>query len=404
MYQHPLPAFELLDDDTPSLSLHGLLDAGVHYADSNLNGETAGGLGKFRYDAQQLAPRINEAAFTLQSRLNWDWNALLTAKYASDSSQPFGISEALLVYKPVSQSQWQFGSRFGMFFPPFSMENTGTVWSSPYTLTSSAINTWIGEELRTFGGESHVGYRFGTASRFGVYGALLSNNDTAGAVLAWRGWSLQNHQAVLGERINLPVGIGINRNFPLQAGYSQPFQEIDGRVGYYAGASLEQEGLYQWRGGYYDNLSNPTVVRNGQYAWHTQFGHSEFKLDLPWQTTLISQGLYGRTRMGGFVDGLRPVDMTFASISLLASKTWGQHRVSVRFDRFTTHDHDALPIDENSENGDAWTLNYHYTWQGQQQLHLEMSQISSNRPSRSQQGFAAAQQEQLWQIAYRWFF
>ena len=31
------------------------------------------------------------------------------------------------------------------------MENTGPLWTSPYTISSSAINTWLGEELRAGG-------------------------------------------------------------------------------------------------------------------------------------------------------------------------------------------------------------------------------------------------------------
>ena len=41
----------------------------------------------------------------------------------------------------------------GAFFPTISLENDDIGWTSPYTLSASAINTWIGEELRTIGTE-----------------------------------------------------------------------------------------------------------------------------------------------------------------------------------------------------------------------------------------------------------
>ena len=42
----------------------------------------------------------------------------------------------------------------GAFFPTISLENDDLGWTSPYTLTPSAINSWIGDELRTIGSEA----------------------------------------------------------------------------------------------------------------------------------------------------------------------------------------------------------------------------------------------------------
>ena len=46
----------------------------------------------------------------------------------------------------------------GAFFPAISLENDDLGWTSPYTLTPSAINSWIGEELRTIGSEGILRY------------------------------------------------------------------------------------------------------------------------------------------------------------------------------------------------------------------------------------------------------
>ena len=36
-------------------------------------------------------------------------------------------------------------------FLPTSRENVDPLWQSPYTLTLSSLNTWIGEEVRLAG-------------------------------------------------------------------------------------------------------------------------------------------------------------------------------------------------------------------------------------------------------------
>ena len=56
--------------------------------------------------------------------------------------------------RPVSWSV-----KAGAFFPTISLENDDLGWTSPYTLTPSAINSWIGEELRTIGSEAHAALR-----------------------------------------------------------------------------------------------------------------------------------------------------------------------------------------------------------------------------------------------------
>jgi hypothetical protein len=63
-----------------------------------------------------------------------------------------GLVEAYAdLRKDFGSSELQF--RIGQFFLPTSRENTDNLWTSPYTITLSALNTWIGEEFRPIGGE-----------------------------------------------------------------------------------------------------------------------------------------------------------------------------------------------------------------------------------------------------------
>jgi hypothetical protein len=387
----------------PNFALHGVLDLRYQVMNAQ-SGELQHGLGKFRSGAEGDRLRVNESAIVLQMRLGWDWSGTFTLKYADKQYNPLDLTEAFLSYRPVSTSGWRIGGRMGMFFPPISLENTGTAWSSPYTLNSSAINSWVGEELRSFGGEAQLSYQLDSGDRLGLFAAGLANNDATGVLLAWRGWSLQDYESTLRDRLRLPDNIGTRSLFPRQAAFTQPFVEVDGRPGYYVGLNAEQANRYTFRALYYDNSADPSAINNGQYAWHTRFFSLGLKAELPWELTLISQGISGRTSMGDIKDGKRAVDVGFWSASLLFSKSFGNHRLSFRHDRFGTDENDYLPQDRNAETGYAWTANYNLTLAQRHQLNFEVSHINSNRPARASLGRSSDQEETLWQIAYRLFF
>lgn len=382
-------------------SWKGLLDLRYQYVDASPD-LSDNGFGKFRVAGNGNHLRVNEAVVVLQSAIGWDWSSSVTLKYAPRQHNPINLTEAFLSYRPVSTSAWHLNARIGMFFPPLSLENTGTAWSSPYTLSSSVINSWVGEELKTFGGEARINYQFESGDRIGLFGAGLANNDTTGQLLAWRGWKLHDYEATLNDRLGLTRNI--HAIFPQQALMSQPFVEVDGRLGYYAGVTAEHSKNYSFRALYYDNRAKPSAIRNGQYAWHTQFYSLGLKVELPWALTIISQGMSGRTRMGEEVSGKFAVDVGFWATSVLLSKSYDIHRMSIRYDRFGTNENDYLPQDINREQGSAWTANYNLTIAKRHQLNFEASYINSDRLTRMSLDQSPNQEEILWQIAYRVFF
>ncbi|MGD0960194.1 MAG: hypothetical protein ABSB19_10335 [Methylomonas sp.] len=357
----------------PDLTVRGLLDLNFMHPDG-ANSWLNEGLGKLSYTEGKGGGNIfnlNQAALLLQARLDWSWAASVTAKYSERQNAPIDLSEAILLYKPVSTSGLRFSARLGTFFPPVSLENTGIAWTSPYTLSSSTINSWVGEELKVFGGEAQLNYQFQNSDRIGVFASGFGNNDTSGVLLAWRGWSLDNYTAVLNDGYALPA-IGIQTYFPKQAGVTRPFTEIDDRPGFYAGFSIERPELGKFRAMYYDNRANPSIVKNGQYGWHTRFASFGLKLDLPWESELIGQTMLGETQMGAMQAGLFAVDTSFWSGTLMLRKKLGPHRF--------------------------YLLMEHH------QINLEMSHIYSDRTARLLLGQPAAQDETLWQVAYRLFF
>jgi hypothetical protein len=396
-----------LGEDFPDIAVHGML----YFNYQNPNGEKTAangeGLGKLSYNNGTGGSDIfnlDQAALAFQARLNWSWSSAITAKYSDRQINPVDLSEAMLLYKPVSTSKFRFSARLGAFFPPISMENTGMAWTSPYTLSNSAINSWVGEELKVFGAEASINYLFTDSGKLGLFAAAFGNNDTAGVLLAWRGWNLDNYTATLNDRFSLPRASSIQSFFPKQANYTEPFSEVDGKPGYYIGISFEQAALGKIRALYYDNRGKPNAVQNGQYAWHTRFGSLGLKKNLPWDIELLSQAMLGRTQMGEQMAGLYAVDSSFWAASWLLSKKSGPHRFSARYEIFGASENDYLPKDSNSEDGFAWTVNYNFTFAEQHQFNFEFVNIESFRPSRASLSENLRQNDTLWQVAYRWFF
>src|SRR6059058_5734897 len=94
-----------------------------------------------------------------------------TLRLAPDQHTPFDILEAYGRYQPISTRDWLWSIKLGAFFPPISLENESVGWTSPWTLTPSAINSWVGDELRTIGGETELRRRYGSIE-LGAIGAV----------------------------------------------------------------------------------------------------------------------------------------------------------------------------------------------------------------------------------------
>ncbi len=76
----------------------------------------------------------------------------LDASYwGQDAAHPFALTEGYLEYRPYPIDGWKARVRLGADYPPVSLEDTAAGWSSPYTISNSALNSWIGEEIRTVG-------------------------------------------------------------------------------------------------------------------------------------------------------------------------------------------------------------------------------------------------------------
>ena len=343
--------------------------AGVDFSFVNTSGLpswTEGFVGKLRHDDSSEGLMISRAFLDYDARLGdtVDFNA--TVEYYDDDLGPAAdFTEAYVEWRPVPRSSNRYRLKVGAFYPRLSLENTGPGWSSPYTISSSTINTWVAEEIRTIGAElawSNRPRSLGGKHEFGLQAALFQVNDPAGSLLAWKGWSAHDRQSRYGDELPLPPlpQIQPGMMFAAQDPYVAPFREIDSRTGYYVSGEWRMGRRFQLTAMHYDNRADPTLIENGQYAWKTDFEHVGVKWSLPGDVGLIGQWMWGATVMGPAMNGAHAVDAEYDSKYLLLTKALDGHRLTVRYDNFEVTQNDDSPEDNNEESGFAWTLAYRY--------------------------------------------
>ena len=391
--------------DFPRLDYNALIDARLVYTD-NVRSWLDDGLGKARYGAtsaghNRFDATLAEASLILKPRFGQNFGAFLHIKYDDDQETPLDVTEAYFKYRALFSQETDLKLKLGAFFPPVSLENSGIAWSSPYTLSFSAINSWIGEEVKTIGLEATVEH-FWQEHGFALTGALFMLNDPAGSLLAWRGWALHDRKIGLFDRLplaDIPT-ISAGGTFAQQQSQVKPIDEIDDNIGYYAGISWTYSDRLQLKLLHYDSKGDQTVFDGDQYAWDTRFTSLGIHLRLHHGIEILAQWMDGATQMGEH----NLVDVDFRSFYGLLSKSWEDHRLSVRYDRFWVDDQDSTFDDNNYESGWAWTTAYRYQISVHQQLIGEALYIRSRRPVREQIGFAQNADELLLQINYRILF
>lgn len=362
------------------------IDADISYVDaSGLPSWTEGFVGKLRYDDKTDGLVISRAFVDYSMRFTDTIKAKVALEiYNDDLGAVADFTEAYLEWRVLPQSANRYRLKFGAFYPRISLENTGASWSSPYTLNSSAINTWVAEELRTFGVElaaSRRPERFGGTHTFSVQGSVFWNNDPAGSLLAWKGWSLHDRQSRFRDRLPLPPlpVLEPDEMFEKQDPYVTPFREIDDRVGYYLNGEWRFANFFLLRAMHYDNGGEPTADKNGQYAWATKFDHIGVQMTLPADIVLIFQWMRGATDMGDVIDGAHELDVDYNSNFVLLSRSFGKHRISARIDHFEISDNDETFEDDNQEKGNAWTVSYQFAYSERMTMAVEWLQIKTHR-------------------------
>jgi hypothetical protein len=362
-----------------------------------------GGLGKLRWGANRNTAQFGGAALFATAQLSPEWQGRATIKVQSDDRANLDILDASVRYRPVSTTPWRWSLRLGSFFPEISLENVGVGWTSPYTLTPSAINSWVGEELRSNGAEVRVEHRGTDLSIEGAL-ALFAGNDPAGEQLANRGWSMSDLVYGHASHLREPDVSAFDAPPPR---VFDPFVEIDHRIGWHAQLNLRSAHLGRWSLMRYDNRADPTTETHFNahaiYSWRTRFwslgGQSEFG-----RWTLTAQSMVGDTAFAPSPFFHSSTD--FWSGFLLAARAQGIWRPALRLDWFGTRQFPETLQDPVKEHGRA--LTGALTWRPQQWPWLrvtgEVLGIDSARTQRRLQGRTERERDMQLQLAVRVFF
>lgn len=393
-----IPKLPEFDD---GLQYRLLLDARLAFVDSP-KGFFQNGEGKTRYGGDGVNRDekigISEAALLVSYPLTWGLNAIAYIKADAEQHRPIDVAELYLRYRSLPRPSGRYDLKLGVFFPPFSEENIGLAWNSPYGLTPSALNSWIGEELRTIGLQGRYSRKW-SDHQLKLFAAVFTRNDPAGSLLAWRGWGLHNRKSVLGDRLGLATlpTFESGNAFDAQSPWVAPFREVDGRPGYYGGARFRLKDQMSLTHFYYDNNADIRGFEAGQYAWPTRFNGIGLTWDITSDWVLLGQSLWGNTKMGV---GNR-VDNDFSAAYLLLSYLRGPHRYSVRYDDFEVQDLDITLDDPNDEHGWAASLVYQFEVTDHQTMTLELMHVVSKRAVRPVLGLALSRYETQLQVNYR---
>lgn len=379
-------------------TLHGFADLRL----SGANGEASwleGGTGKTSASDERLS--LANAALEWKPRFSFALSGVVTAELQPRLDPQVDLGEAYLKVRGPPAPWGRVSGRAGLFYPPVSMEHEGVAWTHPDMLTASAINSWVGEEVKVGGAEATLDHRFGEHEVSATVGAF-GWNDTAGTLLSFRGWALHEVKTGANTAFELPPLSAYMKT--RQAPDTYPVLELDRRAGFY--------GLLEWRppapvalnATYYDNAGDRTSVAARQWAWETRFLNLGAKVQLDERTKILAQAMSGETLMGYRAAGGHWVDMGFHSAYLMASRGYGEHRLSARADWFETNDRTHKVADNNDETGWALAAAWRQHLNNHAALVIEALHVSSDRPARALAGVAPKQDQTVLQSALRLSF
>jgi hypothetical protein len=354
-----------------------------------------GGLGTVRFGSDDSGVRLGRARLAVTQAIGELWSAHLDASVFDDQGgSVLGVTEAYLLFRPYPFAGYRFRLKAGGFYPPVSLENRSAGWESPYTLSYSAINSWLAVEVRTIGLEGTLdwlGTRTGHSFDLGVTGGVFGWNDRAGVVIANNGFVFTDRQTPLFGRVGQP---GVK---PLNG--AEPFMEIDHRAGAYAGLEARYLDRALLRVLRYDNRADPTQIDTVSHviAWDTRFTSAGLRVEADQGWTAILQWLDGVTIIA---PQSAPLEWPFRAEFALLAKRFGRSTLSARYDHFAV----SSNVDEyyGTQDGHAWTAAYVFDADAHWRFTLECVRVVSNSINRQQQGGPLSATETQWQLAIRY--
>ena len=372
-----------------------------------VDGETSwidGGLGKTRFDPNdpsgdfEVRPWLAEADLIWQPRFTWSLSGTVVVSAQHGQEHALDVPEAALTFKPMLPGPAKLTVRAGLYWPAISLEHSGPEWAVTDTITPSAINSWIGDEIKTGGAEATVTAPLGShrvAATLGLFGL----NDTSGTLLAFRGWALHDQKATAFGLQPLPQRDPFMQN--AQAAKTRPVIELDNRVGWYGKLGWSPSDALELQFFHYDNRGDPEAVTPTlQWGWRTRFNNLGAVVSLD-RLTLKAQAMGGRTEMGFPRGGRIWVDTSFRSGFVLATWALPKGSISARADAFGTHSRGSVTGPSFSEDGWALTLAARRDFGPHLSVLAEFLHVDSDKADRLRLGLPARQRQNQFQLALR---
>ncbi|MGB8326662.1 MAG: hypothetical protein WCE48_03685 [Steroidobacteraceae bacterium] len=325
------------------------LDFSLDLRGVNVSGEPSflyGELGKLRFDSAHDGLQLGRARIAYNGTFGERWRAHVDASSWGDSDKhAIDLTEAFVEFRPYPRGGWRTRVRGGAFYPPLSLENGSAGWQNIYTISSSALDSWVAEEIRAIGLEAQatwLGTKQGHASDFGVVAGAFGWNDPAGVAIASHGFGIHDRQTTLFGRLGRPG----SEYLPGRT----LFREIDGRPGYYVGANWRYLDRFMVRVLHYDNRADPSIFEPAinDFAWLTQFDGASARFDTGHGWTFLAQWLSGLTSVE---PPGQDYDWKFRARFAMVSRAIGLHQLSARLEDFDVRAHEQLV-----DHGHAWTL------------------------------------------------
>ena len=367
-----------------------------------------GGEGKLRSGSDgdlRVEPQLGNVSLAWQPHFTWSLGATVVGILEGGQRTEAGLSQAFLTFKPMRSSTLALSARAGLMWPPISLEHEGADWHVRDSITPSAINSWVGEEVRPVAAEGTAAFKLGRHT-LRLTAAAMAANDTAGTLLTFRGWALHDRVTLAFRRQPMPPLDGELAEH--QAPFTHPLIDLHAgfahRPGYYAKLAWQPPIPVRIELFRYDNRADPIDVNgDGEWGWRTRFDQVAAAANLGGGLQLKTQAMSGTTRMGYAEDGRRWVDGRFRSAYLLASRPIGSIGLAARIEAFDTSNRGSLATDSYDETGWAGMLAAKREWGPVAGL-VELLHVSSRREERDELGLAPRQRQTQLQteVRIRW--
>jgi hypothetical protein len=343
-----------------------------------------GGFGKLRSGSDgndfKVRPELGNVSLVWQPQFGWALSGTVVTSVQGGERTQFGLSQAYLTFKPMRGGTVAFSARAGLMWPAVSLEHEGADWHVRDSITPSAINSWIAEEVRPVAVEATVAANFGE-HKVRATAAIMAANDTSGTLLTFRGWALHDTTTLAFNRQPLPP-LDDDLKF-VQAPFTHPLLDVPNgfahRPGYYAKLSWQPPATVRFELFHYDNRANPEDVNpQMEWGWRTKFTDLGVVADLGSGTQIKAQALSGHTQMGFTMDGARFVDNRFRSAFAMLVQSFGKFGIAVRAEGFDTHNRGSLVDNEYDETGWSAMIAGKRVWGSITGL-IELLHVSSRR-------------------------